>query len=839
VIAFDWLSVRRSRCAGGRASLALALVLGLLAVVPIRPAGAVSAGWEQVRQFGTPARDFGTAVSRDGVGNVLVTGQTEGDITGVTEFGAGSRDAFVVKYDAGGTRLWTRQLGTAAFDSGNAVGADGAGNVYVAGSTSGTLPDAQTFNAGGFDAFLAKYAADGTRLWVRLLGTAADEAPHAVAVDADGNAYLAGQTGGTLPGSTDTNAGSGDSFVAKYDSTGAVVWVRQFGSAASDGAAGLVRDETGALLVVGSTEGTMPGTTDSAAGGSDAFLMKLGASGAVTWVRQLGSAATDNGYALAVDGTGDIVMTGRAGGALPGGGVGAIGMFVARFDGAGAVEWVRQTASTVADDGRAVAIDAAGLAYVAGSWVGNYPLNDPFVPSSRNLFVAVYSVAGTRLWIDRLGTDGEDDAYGLVLGGGGVGYVAGSASGLLPGAPGSYLGNEDVYLAQYRFPTVPAAPTVTTVTPTTGGFGAAAAQVAFSAGADGGTPVTAYRATCVPIGGGITRTADGVESPVIVSDLTIGGSYSCSVAATNAFGAGPASDPAPPYTAIGPPGTPTIASVTPGNARVTVAITPPTGNGGSPITGYEVTCTVTAGTGAVGVAGGTTSSVVVTGLTNGKTYRCRATAANAYGASFAGVPSAAFIPATVPGAPTGVVTRSGATALATGPLVVSFSPPLSNGGRPITAYSVSCTSANGGVARTATGASAPVTVTGATTGKSYTCRVRAANAMGTGPFSVASGAVIVGSPPAPTLTGVTKPVAGSLRVTFTPNGGNGSPITGFVGGCTSSNGGVQRSVSVANPAALAVVVTGLTVGKTYTCRVRAVNARGTGLASLSSSAKVA
>lgn len=821
-----------------RGLVVVLLVAALVVAAPIRPAAA-SAGWEWVRQFGTAGRDFGNAIARDGVGNLFVAGQTEGDITGATDFGAGSRDAFVVKYDSSGASVWARQIGTAAFDSGNAVATDGAGNVYLAGSTAGTLPDSQAINAGGADAFLAKYAADGTRLWVRMLGTAAADEATGIAVDADGNAFLAGRTGGTLPASADTNAGDTDAFVVRFDSVGAVVWVRQFGSAAADGAAGIARDGAGALVVTGSTAGVMPQSVESAAGGSDAFLMKVGSSGTVAWVRQLGSTATDLGFAVAVAGSGHAVITGRTTGALPGTGGGAsTGMFVARYDGSGAPQWVRQTGSGIADEGRGVAIDAEGVAYVAGSWVGSYPLNDALAPSSRNLFTAAYSTTGTRIWIDRLGTDGTDDAYGVVVDGGGAAVMAGTTAGLLPGAPGANRGNEDAYVAKYRYPTVPDAPTVTGVVPTTGGFGAAVAQVEFVAGGDGGTPITAYRATCVPSGGGITRTAEGVESPLVVADLTIGGNYVCSVSATNAFGSGPPSDPAPTYTAIGPPGTPTIASVTPGNGRVTVAVTSPSGNGGSPITGYGVTCEVTGGTGPAVAASGAVSPVIVTGLTNGKSYRCRATATNAFGQSFPSSQSAQFIPAAVPGAPTGVTTRSGATATTTGPLVVSFSPPVVTGGRPITAYSVACTSANGGVARTASGALAPVTVSGATTGKSYTCKVRAANAVGFGAYSAVSAAMIVGSPAAPTLTGVTKPVTGSLRVAFTPNGGNGSPITGFTAGCTSSNGGVQRSVSVSNPALRAVVVTGLTAGKTYTCRVQAVNARGRGLASLSSSAKV-
>ena len=130
------------------------------------------------------------------------------------------------------------------------------------------------------------------------------------------------------------------------------------------------------------------------------------------------------------------------------------------------------------------------------------------------------------------------------------------------------------------------------------------------------------------------------------------------------------------------------------------------------------------------------------------------------------------------------------------------------------------------------------TVPGATTGKSYTCRVRATNVVGQGLASSPSGAVIVGSPPAPTLTGVTRPAAGKLRVAYTPNGNNGSALTGFTAGCVSANGGATGTKTVTDPAQRAITVTGLTVGKSYTCRVRAINARGTGLPSAGSGVRI-
>src|SRR5439155_1266491 len=136
---------------------------------------------------------------------------------------AGGVDAFLRKYDAAGNTLWTRQFGTSADDLADAVAVDGTG-VYMAGFTGGTLPG-QT-SAGGVDAFLRKYDSSGNVLWTRQFGTSAYDS--AVAIAADGTSvYVAGFTGGTLLGQT--SAGGYDAFLRKYDSSGNVLWTRQFG----------------------------------------------------------------------------------------------------------------------------------------------------------------------------------------------------------------------------------------------------------------------------------------------------------------------------------------------------------------------------------------------------------------------------------------------------------------------------------------------------------------------------------------------------------------------------------------------------------------------------------
>ena len=210
------------------------------------------------------------------------------------------------------------------------------------------------------------------------------------------------------------------------------------------------------------------------------------------------------------------------------------------------------------------------------------------------------------------------------------------------------------------------------------------------------------------------------------------------------------------------------------------------------------------------------------------TYHLRVVAVSSAGESApSGASASVTVTASPPGAPTLVKAVPGSTTKATGPLKVSFRAGARNGSA-ITGFTARCASNNGGATHTKTGTASPLTVTSLTTGKRYTCTVRATNARGTGPASEPSAAAIVGAPAAPTHVTAVKVAAGSLKVRFTPGANNGRAITGYTAACVSSNGGATRSkTGTASP----ITVAHLTAGKRYTCTVRATNARGTGLAS--------
>ncbi|HMC05734.1 MAG TPA: fibronectin type III domain-containing protein, partial [Actinomycetota bacterium] len=187
------------------------------------------------------------------------------------------------------------------------------------------------------------------------------------------------------------------------------------------------------------------------------------------------------------------------------------------------------------------------------------------------------------------------------------------------------------------------------------------------------------------------------------------------------------------------PGAPAGVTATAGNASALVSWTAPV-SGDSPVTSYTVTPFIgTAAQAATIVAGSPpATSVTVPGLTNGTTYTFKVTASNGFGPGPPSAPSNAVTPAQPPGAPTSV-TATGGNAQAT----VSWTAP-SNGGSTITKYTV--TPFVGTTAKTATTVTGSppatsVTVSGLSAGTTYTFKVSATNAAGTGPQSTASNAV--------------------------------------------------------------------------------------------------
>ena len=398
-----------------RLGLVLWLCMGLGPHAAAQPTGE----FEWLLQFGLSGNDLTWDVHADGDGSVYVAGDASGALPGQS-FAGGASDAFVRRYDAAGNELWTRQFGTAGLDSAFAVWAIGT-DVYVGGRTTGVFPG--QISAGGFDAFLRKYDANGNEQWTRQFGTLGADELVGIFADATG-VYVSGDVGGVLPGQT--FAGTADAFVRAYDATGNTLWTRQFGTSLRDTGFRISGDDSG-IYVVGAA-GPLPGQTF--AGVADAFVRKYDLNGNELWTRQFGTTAVDIAIGVSTGGRA-VYVVGRTDGGLPGqaheGGADA---FVRKFDTDGNELWTRQFGTPSFDLARGVSVRDS-VVYLSGV-VGGVGPGFPGGQVGADVFVRAYTAKGKNLWTREFGSALADDNWGISAASSGL-YVIGSATGTLPG----------------------------------------------------------------------------------------------------------------------------------------------------------------------------------------------------------------------------------------------------------------------------------------------------------------------------------------------------------------------------------------------------------------------
>ncbi len=358
-------------------------------------------------RFGSDAGDGAAAVALDASGNVYVAGSTLGALAGAN---AGSNDAFIRKLDAHGNVVWTRQFGTTSDDWATGVAVDGNGDVYVGGVTMGAL---QGSSAGSADGFVRKLDASGTTLWTKQFGGADWESPQALALDGESNVYVAGYVYGS------TQA-SGDAFVQKLDAAGALSWTRRFGGSDEDEAHALAVDKSGNAYVGGYTYGGLVAGADM--GHRDAFVRKFDASGATTWTRQFGTPEPDEILAAAVDGHGNVYVTGTTSGTIEGANAGFSDAFVRKFDSSGATTWTREFGTSSSEYVSAVGVDGSGNAYVVGSTDGVLSAANA---GETDIFVRKLDGSGATTWTKQVGTAVSEGAQGAAVDSTGNVYVVG------------------------------------------------------------------------------------------------------------------------------------------------------------------------------------------------------------------------------------------------------------------------------------------------------------------------------------------------------------------------------------------------------------------------------
>jgi len=427
--------------------------------------------------------EAGSALALDGEGNVLVTGYTLSSNFPTTA-GAydashnGSNDVFVFKLAAGGDSLhYGTFVGGSASEMGNALALDGAGNALVTGYTKSpgfpTTPGAyDTSHNGDSDVFLFKLAAGGdSLLYSTFVGGVGSEGGGDLALDGEGNILIRGGTHSsdfpTTPGAYDTSHnGETDIFVFKLAAGGGSLLYSTFvGGDSEDRGSALALDGAGNVVVTGNTYSsdfpTTPGAYDTdrgdfGVGDYDVIVFKLAAGGdALLYSTFVGGDNTDSASALALDGDGDVVVTGSTyssdfpttAGAYDTSFNGGVDVFVFRLAAGGdSLPYSTFVGGFSADSGRALALDGAGNVLVTGRTKSpSFPTTAGAFDTSQNgnsdvfVFKLAIGGAGGLLYSTFLGGRLSDYGAAMALDGAGNVLVTGFTGSLaFPTTAGAY-----------------------------------------------------------------------------------------------------------------------------------------------------------------------------------------------------------------------------------------------------------------------------------------------------------------------------------------------------------------------------------------------------------------
>ena len=365
--------------------------------------------------IGGSSSDYGYGIAVDSLGNAFVTGETNSPSFPTTA-GAfdtthnGASDAFVAKLDpAGSSLLYSTFIGGGANEYGYSIAVDSAGNAFVSGSSdSTTFPTTAgafdtTYN-GAFDAFVTKLNAAGSSLvYSTFIGGSSSDDSYGLAVDPSGNAFVTGETDSptypTTAGAFDTTFNGGvDAFVTKLNAAGSsLVYSTFIGGSSDDGGYGVTADPTGNAFVTGYTLGgatsfpTTAGAFDTTHNGSvDAFATKLNAAGSsLVYSTFIGGSSSEDGRAIAVDTSGNAILTGGTNspafpttvGAFDTTHNGDFDAFVTKLNAAGSL-LVDSTfiGGSSLDVGLGLAVDSSGNAFITGE------TDSPGLPTTAGAF---------------------------------------------------------------------------------------------------------------------------------------------------------------------------------------------------------------------------------------------------------------------------------------------------------------------------------------------------------------------------------------------------------------------------------------------------------------------
>lgn len=339
------------------------------------------------------------------------------------------------------------QIGTIGIDLVFASTVDANGNLYVGGGTGGSLAGE---NAGGRDAWVSKYDTDGNKLWSKQFGTTGSETVWSMVSDGS-NIYVLGNTAGTLG---TTSQGGRDIYLAKYDSAGNQEWIQQFGTSTFDEAFRVTADPNGNIYVGGHTVGGLSGDNKNVGQNlsqfgfpsTDSYVVKFDSNGNKLWDQQFGTVELDDNWGVTTDKEGNVFAGGNTRGNFGGQNAGFYDNWLVKLDkDNGQTKWVKQFGTADYDFLWDLKTDSTGNLYATGYTLGDLGGKNA---GSSDVWLAKFDNDGNQLWIKQFGSTGDDETSfnSLVVDSADNIFLSGSTDSNLAGAN---VGSYDTWVAKY------------------------------------------------------------------------------------------------------------------------------------------------------------------------------------------------------------------------------------------------------------------------------------------------------------------------------------------------------------------------------------------------------
>ncbi|HLP76507.1 MAG TPA: SBBP repeat-containing protein, partial [Candidatus Paceibacterota bacterium] len=352
----------------------------------------------------------------------------------------------IAKYDSNGVPVWAQAFGGASADQATGIAVDLQRNVYVTGQFSSTnfqIAGVTLTNFapnGASSLFIAKFNSNGGLVWLR----SSDTNTHAISnpfisVDGSANVFVTANFSGTngIAGTNLVSQGSTDILLAKFDTNGNLLWIKQSGGSGLDTAGSVALDKAGNAYLLGNTRstdatfGSFTFSVQGTSGDQDVIVAKFNPSGTVLWAKQFGGTDIENGRSIALDNTGNIFVTGDFYGTtfpigtntLVNSGI-ASALFIAKLDAAGNPLWANTAHGDYTDSSMGVAVDFLGNSYIAGFFQSSKLIFNPTVTltnsaqtsfADADAYVAKYDATGNLLWATRSVGMNDQRAYSIAV----------------------------------------------------------------------------------------------------------------------------------------------------------------------------------------------------------------------------------------------------------------------------------------------------------------------------------------------------------------------------------------------------------------------------------------